>query len=69
MLDNGPAVWGGCVTRRNLRPRFMNFSQKTVMKQGGYSEFFVVQVQILLRITSVAAQTISESEIYRGVEF
>jgi hypothetical protein len=47
MLPNGPAIWGGCVTRRQHRPRPVNFSQKTVTVQGGYGALFAVQVQIL----------------------
>jgi hypothetical protein len=62
----GPAIWGGCVTRRSIREvpiaigtRY--FSQKAVTvqalpagRQGGYGALFAVQVQVLLSITSVA---------------
>jgi hypothetical protein len=34
MNANGPAIWGGCVTRRKHRPRPVFFSQKTVTVQG-----------------------------------
>jgi hypothetical protein len=56
MLYNGPAIWGGCVTRRKHRPRLVFFSQKAVTVLGGYGALFAVQVQILLNITSVAVQ-------------
>jgi len=56
MLPNGPAIWGGCVTRRKHRPRPVNFSQKAVTVQGGYGALFAVMVQLLLSITSVAVQ-------------
>ena len=45
------------------------FSQKAVPVQGGYGALFAVMVQILLSITSVAVQTISEPEIYHGAGF
>jgi hypothetical protein len=53
---NGPAIWGGCVTRRQHRPGPVFFSQKAVTVQGGYGALFAVMVQILLSITSVAVQ-------------
>jgi len=53
---NGPAIWGGCVTRRSIRTRPENFSQKVVTVQEGYGALFAVQVQILLSITRVAVQ-------------
>jgi hypothetical protein len=37
---NGPAIKGGCVTRRKHRPGSRYFSQKTVTVQGGYSTCF-----------------------------
>ena len=45
---NGPAIWGGCVTRRKHRAGSWYFSQKTVTVQGGYGALFAVMVQILL---------------------
>jgi len=45
MQHNGPAIWGGCVTRREHRPRPVFFSQKTVTVQGGYGALFAVRVQ------------------------
>ena len=53
---NGPAIWGGCVTRRKHRAESWYFSQKTVTVQGGYGALFAVRVQILLSITRVAVQ-------------
>jgi hypothetical protein len=44
---NGPAIWGGCVTRRKHRPRPVNFSQKTVTVPGGYGALFAIQVQVM----------------------
>ena len=64
MHHNGPAIWGGCVTRRKHRAGSWYFSQKTVTVQGGYGALFAVRVQILLNITSVALQGWSEPRTY-----
>ena len=40
MLPNGPAIWGGCVTRRKHRAGSWYFSQKAVTVQGGYGTCF-----------------------------
>jgi hypothetical protein len=40
MAYNGPAIWGGCVTRQQHRPRPVFFSQKSVTVQGGYGACF-----------------------------
>jgi len=56
MPHNGPAIWGGCVTRRLHRAGSWYFSQKAVTVQGGYGALFAVQVQILLSIMSIAVQ-------------
>jgi hypothetical protein len=56
MTPNGPAIWGGCVTRRSIRAESWYFSRETVTVQGGYGALFAVQVQILLSITRVAVQ-------------
>jgi hypothetical protein len=53
---NGPAIWGGCVTRRSDRAGTINFSQKAVTVQGGYGVVFAIQIQIVLRFTRVAVQ-------------
>ncbi len=47
LARNGPAIWGGCVTRRKHRAGSWYFSQKAVTVQGGYGALFAVQVQIL----------------------
>jgi len=54
MTHNGPAIKGGCVTRREHRVESWYFSQKAVTVQGGYGALFAVMVQILLSITRVA---------------
>jgi hypothetical protein len=69
MTTNGPAIWGGCVTRRSIRSRSRYFSQKTVTVQGGYGAVFAVQVQVLLSITRVAVQVLSEPVNYHGTVF
>jgi len=56
MPYNGPAIWGGCVTRRKHRAGSWYFSHKTVTVQGGYGALFAVRVQVLLSITRVAVQ-------------
>jgi hypothetical protein len=40
MRYNGPAIWGGCVTRRQHRVRSWYFSQKAIPVQGGYGTCF-----------------------------
>jgi hypothetical protein len=40
MQPNGPAIWGGCVTRRKHRAGSRYFSHKTVTVQGGYGTCF-----------------------------
>ena len=40
MHYNGPAIWGGCVTRRSIRAGSWYFSQKAVTVQGGYGTCF-----------------------------
>ena len=39
-MANGPAIKGGCVTRRKHRAESRYFSQKTVTVQGGYGTCF-----------------------------
>jgi hypothetical protein len=57
ITTNGPAIWGGCVTRRKHRVRSWYFSQKAVTVQGGYGAFFAVQVPNFLAFTSFAVQS------------
>ena len=40
LTANGPAIWGGCVTRRKHRAGSWYFSQKAVTVQGGYGACF-----------------------------
>ncbi len=40
IFANGPAIWGGCVTRRRHRSESWYFSQKAVTVQGGYGTCF-----------------------------
>jgi len=47
MTTNGPAIWGGCVTRRQHRAGSWYFSHEAVTVQGGYGALFAVQVQVL----------------------
>jgi len=61
---NGPAIKGGCVTRRQHRAGSWYFSRETVTVQGGDGALFAVMAQILLSITSVAVQVRSEPRIY-----
>jgi len=50
LTPNGPAIWGGCVTRRQHRAESWYFSRETVTVQGGYGALFAVQVQVLWAI-------------------
>jgi len=47
MTPNGPAIWGGCVTRRSIRQLSWYFSHEAVPVQGGYGVVFAVRVQTL----------------------
>jgi hypothetical protein len=40
MRPNGPAIKGGCVTRRQHRAESWYFSRETVTVQGGYGTCF-----------------------------
>jgi hypothetical protein len=40
MPPNGPAIWGGCVTRRKHRAGSRYFSHEVVTVQGGYGTCF-----------------------------
>jgi len=44
---NGPASWGGCVTRRSIRVGSWYFSHISVTVQGGYGAVFAIMAQIL----------------------
>jgi len=45
---NGPAIWGGCVTRRQHRAGSWYFSQKSVTVQGGYGTCFCRHATIFI---------------------
>jgi len=60
---------GGCVTRRSIRSRSWYFSHKAVTVQGGYGAVFAVRVQVLLSITRVAVQFLSEPENCQGTGY
>ena len=40
LTANGPAIWGGCVTRRQHRHKSVPIGQKAVTVQGGYGTCF-----------------------------
>jgi len=50
ILPNGPAIWGGCVTRRSIRAESWYYRQKTVTVQGGYGALFAIRAQVLLAL-------------------
>ena len=66
---NGPAIWGGCVTRRWHRAGSRYFSREVVTSltltdrrerhgvQGGYGAFFAIRVQSFVAFTSFAVQS------------
>ena len=56
ILPNGPAIWGGCVTRREHRAGSWYFSREAVTVQGGYGAVFAIRVQIFVGFTHVAVQ-------------
>jgi hypothetical protein len=45
MFANGPAIWGGCVTRRRHRYKAVPAGYKAVTVQGGYGVVFAIPVQ------------------------
>jgi len=70
MHHNGPAIWGGCVTRRSIRLESWYFSSASwrITVRGEYGVVFAVQVQSLFSITRVAVQVGSESRIYHRLQ-
>jgi hypothetical protein len=40
MAANGPAIWGGCVTRHSIRAGSWYFSREVVTVQGGHGTCF-----------------------------
>jgi hypothetical protein len=53
---NGPAIKGGCVTRRRIRAGSRYFSQEAVPVQGGYGTLFASHGTNFLAYTSVVVQ-------------
>jgi hypothetical protein len=49
IMANGPAIWGGCVTRRNSGQSRIPKSgcNLSLAGKGGYGALFAVQVQVL----------------------
>ena len=56
MPYNGPAIKGGCVTRRQHRAESWFFSREIIPVQGGYGVLFADMVQILLSACAIAVQ-------------
>jgi len=46
LKHNGPAIWGGCVTRHKHQVGSWYFSHETVPVQGGYGVVFAVMIQM-----------------------
>ena len=67
--DDSTGQGPGTLTSFAHRNDFSREGGKAVTVQGGYGALFAVMVQILLRITSVAVQIVSEPEIYHGAGF
>jgi hypothetical protein len=78
--SDGPAIWGGFVTRRNSgRPPVPVFGRRSLSAgKGGYAvprraerdggALFAVRVQILMSITRVAVQGLSEPRTYHRLQ-
>ena len=58
LVPNGPAIWGGCVTRRKHQVGSWYFSSASwrITVQGGYGVVFAIRVQVLIEDTRVAIQ-------------
>jgi len=68
LTDNGPAIWGGCVTRRIPAEHLSRFTGRKFLSagKGGYGAVFGIRVQIFVKTTRVAVQGLSEARIYSG---
>jgi hypothetical protein len=64
----GEVVLPDAASGQGLSPS-RQWGQKTVTEQRGYGALFAVQDQILLSITHVAVEFVSEPEISHGVGF
>ena len=42
MDPNGPAIWGGCITRRSIWAESLYFRHKFIPVQGGYCMCFCI---------------------------
>jgi len=65
MPPNGPAIWGGCVTRRNSGRTTSPVSLADGFirpEKEGMARVFAIRVQILSSITSVAVQGLKSAE-------
>jgi hypothetical protein len=56
MTPNGPAIKGGCVTRRQHRADPGTLARKLSRCKEGMARVFAVRVQSWLNITRVAVQ-------------
>jgi len=60
MKPNGPAIWGGCVTRRSIRAvpstRDGTLARKLSRCKEGMARVFAVMAQILTSAGAVAVQ-------------
>jgi hypothetical protein len=60
ILPNSPAIWGGCVTRREHRaPRVLGagtLAEKLSRCKEDMARVFAVMVQVLLRSGAIAVQ-------------
>ena len=54
IAHNGPAIWGGCVTRHSIRAESWYFSHEVLTVQGGHGALFAVMVLILLSAGAIA---------------
>jgi hypothetical protein len=56
MFANGPAIWGGCVTRREHRYKVVPVGYKVVQVQGGYGACFCSQGTSFIEAGRVSVQ-------------
>ena len=54
--SNGPAIWGGCVTRRSTGQSPGTLATKLSRCKEGMARVFAVMVQILLSAGAIAVQ-------------
>jgi hypothetical protein len=67
MTANGPAIWGGCVTRRSAEQSPGTLATKLSRCKEGMARVFAVRVLIWLSITSVEVQVILRMGNYPGI--